>query len=151
MKKKNKLTSLKIPSSQILWSVGNIPISWIRSIYYLTFWVTVLSQIAGAGPTTGPIKTTTSLPDCGDGGFRCPDRCIDVISVCDGYEDCSDGSDEVSCPTGECWTCYSLFIRAVATALEKTLDGLFLFLSFILYQNPIHWAELTESSLYSLR
>lgn len=37
--------------------------------------------------------------ECLDWEFRCneDDRCIDADLVCDGYEDCSDRSDEENC------------------------------------------------------
>ena len=44
----------------------------------------------------GPCITTDGIPCPYDGDFRCFDNggCVRATDVCDGYEECLDGSDE---------------------------------------------------------
>ena len=45
------------------------------------------------------VPISISCPDCPENGFRCDKSklCIDSFSVCDGKNDCDDGSDERNC------------------------------------------------------
>lgn len=46
---------------------------------------------------------TTAAKQCQGGEFRCANgQCISTSFVCDGDNDCSDGSDEASCPKPTC-------------------------------------------------
>ena len=51
---------------------------------------------------------------CPENQFKCDsfdgkDLCIHETWVCDGEADCSDGSDELSCPTRDVINCVSCF------------------------------------------
>uniref|UniRef100_A0A3B4WEJ2 Uncharacterized protein n=1 Tax=Seriola lalandi dorsalis TaxID=1841481 RepID=A0A3B4WEJ2_SERLL len=46
---------------------------------------------------------TTAAKECKAGEFRCANgQCISKTFICDNDNDCSDGSDEVSCPKPKC-------------------------------------------------
>ena len=51
------------------------------------------------------VPISISCPDCPENGFRCDKSklCIDSFSVCDGKDDCDDGSDERNCGTNTAW------------------------------------------------
>ncbi|CAB3232339.1 unnamed protein product [Arctia plantaginis] len=54
-------------------------------------------------PTRCEPAAQRASPACPAGTFACKHgRCIDMLYVCDGDLDCSDGSDEDSLPTGPC-------------------------------------------------
>ena len=79
--------------------------------------------------------------DCGDGEILCPlgkigrsgridtfgGRCINASFVCDGYQDCVGGTDEVNCGHGKTFNAVNLMVVVSGRMLVMYFDHISVF------------------------
>lgn len=74
------------------------------------------------------VLTDSTITTCPPNYFLCPDhRCIDNSYVCDGDQDCLDGSDEKDCGRNLC---------------NFALGVLYLIYAYMVFFNPLHRVHL---------